>query len=113
MIVYKIVSDALWRAAEAGGEFEGASVDASSGFIHLSTAAQVPETAAKHFKGQRDLLLVAVDAELLGDALKWEISRGGQLFPHLYGVLPLAAVRRVSPIAVGESGVHSFAGLLS
>jgi uncharacterized protein (DUF952 family) len=95
-LIYKIVTAAEWRAAEAAGVFEGSAVDRRDGFIHFSTAGQVADTAARHFAGQRDLLLVAVDASQLD--VRWEPSRGGQLFPHLYGPLPLAAVRQVMPL---------------
>jgi uncharacterized protein (DUF952 family) len=104
-LVYKICPAALWREAERAGVFDGAPVDVADGFIHFSTAAQVAETAAKHFSGQRDLLLVAVEAERLGDALRWEPSRGGALFPHLYAALPLAAVRSVVPLTTAPDGV--------
>jgi uncharacterized protein (DUF952 family) len=96
--VYKICARAEWRAAEAGGKFLGAAVDVRDGFIHFSSAAQLAETAAKHFAGQRDLMLIAVDAAALGAALKWERSRGNDLFPHLYAPLPLAAVRWARPL---------------
>lgn len=102
--VYKICPAALWREAERTGRFVGAGVDLTDGFIHLSAADQVAETAAKHFGGQRDLVLVAVEAGALGVMLKWEVSRGGALFPHLYGALPLAAVRWVKPIARDAHG---------
>jgi uncharacterized protein (DUF952 family) len=91
-IIYKICEKALWQPAEAEGAFRGSPVDLRDGFIHFSTAAQLKETAARHFAGVPDLMLVAVEAEALGAALKWEPSRGGALFPHLYGSLPLAAV---------------------
>lgn len=107
-LIYKICSAALWRDAEAAGRFDGAPVDLADGFIHFSTAAQVPETAAKHFAGQDDLLLIAVDAAALGKALPYEPSRGGALFPHLYGPLPLSAVRHVAKLPVGPDGVHVF-----
>ncbi len=97
--VYKICGQPSWRAAEAVGEFRGSADDARDGFIHLSTAGQVAETAAKHFAKQPDLLLIAVDAARLGPQLKWEPSRGGALFPHLYGPLRLDAVRWVRPLA--------------
>ncbi len=106
--VYKICETTLWREAERAGAFHGAAVDARDGFIHLSTAAQVRETAAKHFAGAGDLLLVAVDADALDGALKWEVSRGGDLFPHLYGPLPLAAVRWVKPLPLGDDRRHVF-----
>ena len=107
-LIYKIVPAALWRAAEAEGAFRGAPVDLADGFIHFSTAGQVRETAARHFAGQDDLLLVAIDAEALGSALVWEPSRGGDLFPHLYGVLALATVRSVVPLPLGPEGRHQF-----
>ena len=91
--IYKICPQALWRQAQAGKEFRGAPVDVRDGFIHFSTAAQLAETAAKHFAGVSDLTLIAVDAAALDDRLKWEPSRGGDLFPHLYAPLPLSAVR--------------------
>ncbi len=106
--VYKICERALWRDAEASGVFGGAAIDLSDGFIHFSTAAQVSETAAKHFAGARDLVLVAVDAGALGGALKWEPSRGGALFPHLYGPLAITAVRWVKPLPLGAGGAHVF-----
>ena len=87
--IYKICTAAEWREAERAGAYRGSAVDRRDGFIHFSTAEQAAETAAKWFAGQRDLVLVAVDADALGDALKWEPSRGGALFPHLYGELPL------------------------
>jgi len=105
-LIYKICPEPLWRRAEGAGVFSGAAVDLQDGFIHFSTAAQVGETAAKHFGGQTDLLLVAVDAEALGPGLRYETSRGGALFPHLYGPLPLAAVRWVKPLPLGAGGRH-------
>lgn len=110
-IIYKICSQPLWTAAEAANVFEGAPVDAKDGYIHLSTACQVRETAEKHFAGQDDLLLVAVDSERLGMALRYEISRGGDLFPHLYGPLPLAAVVWVKPLPLSADGRHIFPDL--
>jgi uncharacterized protein (DUF952 family) len=110
-IVYKIVSASLWRAAQARGAFGGAGVDLADGFIHFSSAAQVEATAALHFSGQDDLLLVAIDADALGPALKWEASRGGDLFPHLYGDLPMSAVLRADPLPLRADGRHDFAGL--
>jgi uncharacterized protein (DUF952 family) len=106
--VYKICERALWREAERDGVFRGASIDLRDGFIHFSTAAQVGETAARHFAGAADLVLVAVDAAALGDALTWEVSRGGDLFPHLYAALPLAAVRWAKPLPLGADGRHAF-----
>ena len=106
--IYKICDPALWREAERAGAFAGAPVDHADGFIHFSTAAQVAETAARHFAGKSDLLLIAVDAAALGSALRYEPSRGGQLFPHLYGSLPLSAVRWVKPLPLGADGHHVF-----
>jgi uncharacterized protein (DUF952 family) len=107
-IIYKICDSALWRDAERSGVFAGAPVDHADGFIHFSTAPQVAETAARHFAGQGDLLLVAVDAAALGSALRYEPSRGGQMFPHLYGSLPLSAVRWIKPLPLGGDGKHLF-----
>lgn len=107
--IYKIVSEGEWRAAEAAGRFDGSAVDLKDGFIHFSTAEQAHETAAKHFAGALDLLLVAVDASVLD--LKWEPSRGGALFPHLYAPLPMSAVRRVDPLPLCASGEHRFPDL--
>jgi uncharacterized protein (DUF952 family) len=110
-LIYKIVPAALWRDAEAADCFEGASVDKADGFIHFSTGEQVAETAARHFAGQDDLLLVAVDPETLGDALKWEPSRGGDLFPHLYAPLAVDQAAWVKPLPCRTDGTHDFAGL--
>ncbi|MGU9980828.1 DUF952 domain-containing protein [Phreatobacter sp. HK31-P] len=106
--IYKISPREAWQQAEAAGRFTGAPVDVADGYIHFSTAAQARETAAKHFTGQADLVLVAVDADALGAALAWEPSRGGALFPHLYADLPMAAVRWVKPLPLGADGVHLF-----
>jgi uncharacterized protein (DUF952 family) len=97
--IYKICERALWHAAEAAGQFCGSPVDERDGFIHFSTAAQLAETATKHFAGQSELLLIAVDAGVLGEELKWERSRGGDLFPHLYAALPLRVVRWARPLS--------------
>jgi uncharacterized protein (DUF952 family) len=97
--IYKICERAAWRLAERTGIYPGSDADSRDGFIHFSSAAQLAETAAKHFAGQRDLQLLAVDAEALGPALKWEVSRGGDRFPHLYAALPLTAVRWTEPLS--------------
>jgi uncharacterized protein (DUF952 family) len=110
-IVYKICPAALWREAERSGVFRGSPVDAQDGFIHFSSAEQASETAAKHFAGERDLVLLRVDAARLGARLKWEPSRGGALFPHLYGELELAAVIRVDPLPLAANGRHRFPSL--
>ncbi len=107
-IIYKISPRDAWQQAVEVGVFRGAPVDELDGYIHFSTAAQVVETAAKHFAGQDDLMLVAVDAVRLGDALKWEPSRGGALFPHLYGPLPMEAVSLSEALPLGPDGVHVF-----
>ena len=107
-IVYKIAPEALWREAERNGRFTGAPIDIADGFIHFSTAGQARETAARHFAGQADLLLIAVDAAKLGDALKYEVSRGGALFPHLYAPLDLEAVVWARPLPLGADGLHRF-----
>jgi len=112
-LIYKITPRAEWTNAQATGVFLGAPVDLADGFIHFSTADQVQETADKHFAGQTDLLLAAFEAEALGEALRWEPSRGGQLFPHLYASLPTAAAAWVKPIALGADGKHDFSELLS
>lgn len=104
--VFKLVDRSMWRAAEAAGVFAGSAVDERDGFIHFSTASQVAETAARHFAGQPHLLMVAVDAAALGPALRWEPSRGGALFPHLYGPLALSAVRWVADVALDGAGIH-------
>jgi uncharacterized protein (DUF952 family) len=106
--IYKIVNRIAWRDAVRHGQFEGSEVDLKDGFIHFSTAGQVRETAAKHFSGQKDLLLVEVNADSLGDALKWEVSRGGALFPHLYAPLAVADVLSVHDLPLDASGAHAF-----
>ena len=110
-LIYKITPAQLWREAEAEGIFRGAPVDLADGFIHFSTAEQVRETAAKHFAGRDDLLLVAVEQETLGATLKYEVSRGGALFPHLYSPLDLSAVAWVKPLPFGGDGHHHFPDL--
>lgn len=110
-IIFKICPAFLWREAEKAGSFEGAAVDIQDGYIHFSTAKQVVETAKRHFAGQDDLLLIAVDADSLGEALRYEPSRGGDLFPHLYSPLSLSAVRWVKPLPLGVDGQHIFPDL--
>lgn len=105
-VVFKIAPAALWREAVEKGSFTGSPVDVKDGFIHFSTRAQVVETAAKHFAGVTDLVLVAV--AITGLELRWEPSRAGDLFPHLYDELPLGAVRWVRPLPLGADGVHEF-----
>jgi uncharacterized protein (DUF952 family) len=112
-LIYKICTAAEWHEAEHAGVYRGSAVDHHDGFIHFSTAEQATETAARHFAGQHDLVLVAVAADRLGERLKWEPSRGGALFPHLYGELPLAAVLRVDPLPLDAAGRHAFPPLAS
>ena len=109
--IYKICTAGEWREAERAGVYRGSAVDLKDGFIHFSTAEQAAETAAKWFAGQRDLVLVAVDADALGDKVKWEPSRGGALFPHLYAPLRMHAVQWVKPLDIGGDGRHVFPAL--
>lgn len=110
-MIYKIFRNAEWGALRRDQQTDGAPVDIADGFIHFSTAAQAAETAAKHFAGETDLMLVAVDATRLGTELKWEVSRGDQLFPHLYRELRLSDVAWAQPLPL-KNGAHQFpAGL--
>lgn len=106
--IYKLTPRTAWLEAEQAGRFEGAPVDLADGYIHFSTGAQVRETARRHFAGETALLMVAVDPALLGDTLRWEPSRGGDLFPHLYGPLPLDAVLYAEDVPIGPDGLHLF-----
>jgi len=110
-LIYKIAPAALWHEVQAQGAFGGAPVDLADGYIHFSTADQLRETANKHFAGQDDLLLVAVDPAKLGAALRYEPSRGGALFPHLYAPLSLAAVLWVKPLPRAADGAFVFPDL--
>jgi len=110
--IYKILPRQIWDEAKAAGRFDGAGVDLKDGYIHFSTSAQVRETAKLHFAGQQDLVLVAVDPAPLGDALKYERSRGGALFPHLYGSLPIDAVLWEQDLPIGPDGHHLFPGAM-
>ena len=96
MHIYKVVTAAQWKEAEAKGVFEGAPVDVRDGYIHFSTADQLQETLSKHFAGQTDLLIITFESDVFGDAMKWEPSRGGQLFPNLYAPLPVASALSVA-----------------
>jgi len=105
--IYKILSRAEWRAARAAGSYEGSAVDLQDGFIHFSTGAQAQETAIKHFSGRLDLVVLEVETEDLqaaGGDLRWEPSRGGALFPHLYGPLPASLVLKAHEAPLGEAG---------
>jgi uncharacterized protein (DUF952 family) len=107
-VIYKIAPATLWREAEQAGRFDGSPVDLQDGFIHFSDASQVEETAARYFAGVADLVLAAVSVEKLSGQLRWEASRGGALFPHLYAPLDLAAVLWVKPLPLGPDGRHVF-----
>ena len=107
-LVYKIVRRPEWEAAEKSGSFRGSADDIRDGFIHLSSAAQLRATFTKHFAGQLDLLLVAIDSAHLGGALKWEVSRGGEKFPHFYGPLDVRLAELVVPVAGGPDGQPGF-----
>ncbi len=109
--IYHMAAEADWHVAEANGAYPGSGDDLRDGFIHFSTAAQVVESAARHRRGVADLLLLSVEAAALGQALRWEPSRGGQLFPHLYGPLPTAMVLSADPLALGADGLHRFPAL--
>lgn len=106
--IFHICRAEEWSRAAAAGAYAGSSQDRADGFIHFSTAGQVAASAAKHRAGQSGLVLVAVDPAPLGARLRWEASRGGALFPHLYGALPLAAVRWVRDLPLGPDGSHAF-----
>ena len=102
--IYKICARPLWEEAEKTGVFNGAEIDLTDGYIHFSTDQQVARTLSLHFTSQTDLLLIEVDASILD--IRWETSRGGQLFPHLYDSLPLSAVSAVWPLALDEDKIH-------
>ena len=111
MLIFKIFRSDEWSTLRAKGETAGAPIDVADGYVHFSTAAQAAETAAKHFAGQDDLFLLAVETDPLGDDLKWEVSRGDALFPHLYRPLNLADVTWALPLPL-VNGTHQFpAGL--
>lgn len=107
MLIYKIFRRSEWTAFRDAGQTSGAPVDLKDGYIHFSTAAQVAETVAKHFDGESDLVLLALDSDKLGPALKWEVSRGGALFPHLYRSLLTADVLWDKSLPLGATG-HIF-----
>ena len=109
--IYKICERTAWQDAERAGIYRGSELDRRDGFIHFSTAAQLAATAAKHFARQTDLMLVAIDGDGLGAALKWERSRGGDLFPHLYGALSVNAVRWARPLPDEANGQRPWPGL--
>ncbi len=110
-LIYKIESAAVWAEAEATGVYEGSALDLTDGFIHFSTRAQVEATLKKWFAGRRALVLAAVDTAALGDALRYELARGGDLFPHLYAPLPMRAVQWARPIVDRPDGLHDIGAL--
>ena len=110
-IIYKICRASEWSAAQASGAYHGSEVDRRDGFIHFSGPSEVAETARRHFAGERDLVLVAVDTAALGPALRYEAARGGTLFPHLYGSLDPGAAMWVRALPLGPDGVHVFPAL--
>lgn len=107
-LIYHMCREEEWAAARSAGVYSGSSQDRSDGFIHFSTADQIVESAARHRAGQTGLVLLSVDASRLGPGLKWEPSRAGRLFPHLYGPLPVDAVIGVDPLPLGPDGRHVF-----
>lgn len=107
MLIYKIFRSQEWETLQTQGETLGAPIDIQDGFVHFSTAEQVQETAAKHFAGEKDLFLLALEGESLGDALQWEVSRGGALFPHLYRTLKLDDILWSAPLPFAN-GAHVF-----
>jgi uncharacterized protein (DUF952 family) len=107
-VAYKIIDAAEWRAAVAEGRYDGAPVDLADGYIHMSAEAQLAETARRHFAGRDNLLLLTVDLTRFGDELIWEPSRGGDLFPHLYAPLPVAAVTASRALSVAADGAMAF-----
>jgi len=107
-LIYHMCALNEWVAAETEGAYLGSSQDVADGFIHFSTLEQIVTSAAKHRAGQTGLVLLSVDPGLLGEALKWESSRGGALFPHLYGPLPIEAVADVRDLNLGPDGRHQF-----
>ena len=104
--IYKICASAMLQEARGRGRFEGSADDLRDGFLHLSAGHQVAGTLAKYFAGQRDLVLLAVDPDRLGAGLRWEKSRGGELFPHLYGPLDLDHVISIEALVLQEDGTH-------
>lgn len=106
--IYKIMTRDDWDFTRTLGQYHGSDDDRRDGFIHFSTAQQMRVTAAKHFAGQRDLVLLALAADQFGGTLKWEPSRGGDLFPHLYGPMQASAVTRMWDLPLGDNGTHEF-----
>jgi uncharacterized protein (DUF952 family) len=107
-MIYHMCPEAAWQRGIAEGEYRGTDDDQRDGFIHFSTAAQIAESARRHRAGQAGLVLVAVDVVQLGDRVRWEESRSGDLFPHVYGPLFPSDVTRIEPLPLGPDGLHIF-----
>lgn len=105
-MIFKVMGKAEWQEAKRLGRYDGSPDDRRDGFIHFSAGEQLPGTLAKYFAGREDLVLLAVEAAALGDALKWEPSRGGALFPHLYRALEAHEVTREAPLPLSPTGTH-------
>jgi uncharacterized protein (DUF952 family) len=112
-MIYKILAGSEWEQAQVAGEFAGTEMDRQDGYIHLSPADQVVETARRYFAGASGLTVLAVDPDRLGDALRWEASRGGALFPHLYAALPVGAVVTAHPLPADRPAADAVAELLA
>lgn len=111
-IIYKVARADEWQAAREAGVYQGSADDARDGYIHFSTAAQLPATLARHYAGREGLLLIAVEVGALGDKLVWEASRGGDLFPHLYAPLPVDAALWYTPLTLKADGTHDLPAVL-
>ncbi|HZV84077.1 MAG TPA: DUF952 domain-containing protein [Brevundimonas sp.] len=108
VVAYKLLDRLEWDGAQASGRYDGSAVDRADGYIHMSTADQLAETARRHYRDRPHLVLLEVTLEALGPGLKWEASRGGARFPHLYGPLPASAVRHSRTLSVDAAGVMQF-----
>jgi uncharacterized protein (DUF952 family) len=106
--IYHLCREADWKAAAALGCYEGSEQDRADGFLHFSTSEQIQGSAARHRAGEEGLLLLVVETGLLGEALRWEVASSGDLYPHLYGVVPFESVREVLPLPLGPDGLHQF-----
>lgn len=106
--LYKVASSEDWQQVLSDGTFRGFGIDLEDGFIHLSTGDQIKETVRRYFAGRADLMLIVIDGGGLGQTLRWEPSRGGDLFPHVYGTIPMSAVQQAEPLPLGENGEHCF-----
>jgi len=107
-LIYKILNEQQWNQFQASSLFEGSPIDIQDGFIHFSGGPQVAQTANKHFANQTDLYLLTVDGDHCGPNLRWEVSRGGDLFPHLYGKLALSQVISWRPFRQDKDGLFQF-----